>query len=420
MIFRIPRCFLRISYTFARLNTITMRILVLTKKFPYPLRDGESIAVSYLCRALKEAGCQLDLLSMNTSKHFFELDQLPADYDFFDHIYTVPVDNRIKAIDAGINLISGASYHLSRYDVKAFHEQLASILKANTYDVVQLETMFLTPYVKTIRKHSKAKIVLRSHNVEHEIWERQTEQLQKSLKRLYVKVQTQRLRKYELGHLNDYDLLMAITQRDLKRFRQKGLQTDAISVPIGLEMSAYNYPALDLKKRSFAYIGSMDWEPNQHGVQWLINEVWPKVIEIYPQAELHIAGRNMPEKFKQNKAKGLHIHGEVADAKDFITKHPFFVVPLFSGSGMRVKILEAMALGRAVISTSIGLEGIEAQPGTDVLLADEADQFAFDMIRLLAEPKLVQQLSAAAAQLVRTQYDNGRIAQSVLAAYRDL
>ncbi|HHJ49341.1 MAG TPA: glycosyl transferase family 1, partial [Phaeodactylibacter sp.] len=180
-----------------------MRILQLCKKFPWPARDGESVAVTHLSKALSQEGAEVSLLAMNTIKHRFEQNALPEALRHYAKVDKVPVDNRIKPLQALYNLVfSRESYHIRRFVVPAFAERLKKWLQEEEFDVVLLETLYLMPYVDVIRKYSKAKILLRSHNVEHEIWERIAANERNLLKRSYLEVLARRLKAYELEQLH--------------------------------------------------------------------------------------------------------------------------------------------------------------------------------------------------------------------------
>ncbi|MCB0575369.1 MAG: glycosyltransferase, partial [Saprospiraceae bacterium] len=200
-----------------------MRILQLCNKFPWPLKDGAAIASTYLAKAFAELGSEVTLLSMNTSKHWFDTATLPGDFNHYSAIQTVFVDNRIRPIPAFLNLFSEKSYHVERFADAGFAHALAGLLESQAFDIVQLESLYLTPFIPVIRKHSQALIVLRAHNVEHEIWERIAENAH-PLKRWYLQQITPRLKQYEIDHLNEYDLLVGISERDVEQFRTLGLQ----------------------------------------------------------------------------------------------------------------------------------------------------------------------------------------------------
>ena len=130
-----------------------MKVLQLCKKFPFPLKDGESIAVTHLSKALKEHGCQMTLLAMNTSKHFFDVNHLPDCFDHYESIHTVDIDNSIKVVDAFKNLFSKDSYHIQRFVSDDFRQKLKQILQQEQFDVVQLETLYLAPYIAVSYTH---------------------------------------------------------------------------------------------------------------------------------------------------------------------------------------------------------------------------------------------------------------------------
>ena len=171
-----------------------MKILQLSKKLPYPLRDGESVAVHALTTAMCAMGCEYTLLVMNTSKHPAILANLPANYTHYTAIHVVDVDTDVKMIDAFLNLFTSKSYNISRFDNPDFHQKLISLLQETAFDMVQLETLFLTPYIDTIRQYSQAKIVLRAHNVEYEIWERMARNESFLPKKYYLNLLVNRLK----------------------------------------------------------------------------------------------------------------------------------------------------------------------------------------------------------------------------------
>lgn len=404
-----------------------MKILQLCKKFPYPLKDGESIAVTYLSQALARAGCQLTLLSMNTTKQPFDIATLPTDYAHYEAIHLVDIDNRIKVVDAFLNLFSGQSYHIQRYVSAAFAEKLAELLQANDFDVVQLETLYLAPYISTIRANTKACIVLRSHNVEYEIWKRVMHNTSSLAKKWYLGLLTRRLKAFEVARLNEYDLLAAITARDLAFYRHLGCTLPACVVPIGLEMSRYTdilkKKRLEIGQNSqnqsptCSFIGSLDWLPNVEGVRWLLDKVWAMVVAEIPTAILHIAGRNTPDWLLDGHWPNVYILGEVEDAAEFIAEHDIMLVPLHSGGGMRVKILEGMALRRLIISTTLGIEGIGATHEQEALIADDEKAFAAQIIRAFSQEKERKSIANNARNFAIQKYDNQRIAEHLLAFY---
>lgn len=397
-----------------------MKILQLCKKFPYPLKDGESIAVTYLSNALHNLGCEISLLSMNTSKHYVDIAHLPVDFNHYKEIHVTSLDNSIKAFDAFKNLFSNESYHVSRFVSSDFKEKLISLLKENEYDVVQLETLYLAPYIDVIKQNSNALITMRAHNVEFEIWERITSNTKFLPKKWYLRYLTSKLKRYELAHLNKYDYLVAVSDRDLRKFKALGYKNGAISSPIGLDLKNYKNNITIKSQDDLCFIGALDWIPNMEGLMWFLDNVWPSLHKKFPDLKFHIAGRNTPDSLKNISLPNIVVHGEVADAVEFVDRYSMMIVPLFSGSGMRVKILEGMALGKVVITTLLGKEGIHAENDVHLLEADTPDAFISQIKGVLSGQKDKKILGDAAKRFVEDFYDHGINAKKLLEKYRSL
>lgn len=398
-----------------------MKVLILSKKFPYPLKDGESQAIHGLSKSLAELGCEVSLLAMNTSKHFFAGTELPEAMNHYREVRTVQVDNGLTAIDALKNLVRGTSYHISRFDQENVHNQLAKWLREGAFDVIQLETLYLSPYIPTIRRNSDAAVVMRSHNVEHEIWERCSANITWGPKRWYLRHLTAQLKEYEKQQLNQYDLLLPITKRDRDRFLSMGFRGSHYVLPIGLDAvcGQANYDSFR-RPLSLHFIGSLDWLPNLEGLQWFLHDVWPGVHRRFPDLKFHIAGRNMPASFHQLAMKNVVVHGEVESSCDFVSEHSVSIVPLLSGGGMRAKILEAMSLGRIVISTSIGLEGINAKHRRDLFVADTPAQFISALEDCFRRGRKLERIGRNATARFYRHYDRRTLAANLLERYHQL
>lgn len=395
-----------------------MKILQLCKKFPFPLKDGESIAVTYLSKALNELGSEITLLTMNTKKHYFNISELPEDYDHYQAIHFTDIDNKIKPIDAFINLFSEDSYHISRFISPAFEQKLIELLKAEKFDIVQIETVHLAPYISIICKYSDAKIAMRAHNVEFEIWQRIAENTRFFPKKWYLNHLTKKLKRYEIEQLAYYDMMVAITQRDLDFFKKLGYQNKGVVTPIGLDIADYHpdYRTFE-KEPSLSFIGALDWMPNFEGLMWFLENVWPLLSKKFPNLKFHIAGRHTPTSLMNLKMKNVTVYGEIPDAIKFINQHSIMVVPLLSGGGMRAKILEGMALGKVVLSTNLGLEGIEAKHKKDVLIADTPQAIVENITFAIKNKKHLRRIGQNAHEFIAENFDNLSIAKKLEKAY---
>jgi len=396
-----------------------MRFLQLTKKFPYPPYDGESLLISNFNKILKKNIEILDLLSFNTIKHYFDISKYPKEDNPYNNINEIFLDNRIKPKDAFINLFSSIPYNISRFVNKEFDSELIDMLIKKDYDYILMESVFLLPYVKTIRQNSRAKIILRSHNVEYEIWERIAKSSTNIPLKLYTSYLAKKLKKYEFSHINDIDILVTLTKRDKKKYTENGYKGKSMVVPAGI-ISETKPQELNLKDNlEISFLGSLDWMPNITGLNWFIKNVWQKIITGLPGSKLHIAGRNTPDTIYKVQNKNIIVHGEVPDSKEFLNTYPIMIVPLLSGGGMRLKILEALALGRIIITTSIGIEGIDAKDGKDVFIANTQKEF-IDKIKFChSRPDILKQISENAIALFQDKYNLNQMVNNFLKNIND-
>lgn len=173
-------------------------------------------------------------------------------------------------------------------------------------------------------------------------------------------------------------------------------------------------------KPVFFHLGSMDWLPNEEGVRWLLSAVWPRVLRKRPDARLDLAGIKMPDDLMALDMPGLQVKGRVKDALKYIGQRQVMLVPLFSAGGMRVKIVEGMAMGKAVVATPIGAEGIEVTDGRDILLARNATEFVDHIVALHDAPQRIEEIGAQARNLVADHYSDARIVGELIAFYQRL
>jgi glycosyltransferase involved in cell wall biosynthesis len=376
------------------------------------------MAVTFLAKALHKLGCQLSLLSMNTTKHPVEVEKIRSHLKHYEQVHYSKLDNEVKPLHAFLNLFSSDSYNISRFESAAFANKLQALLQHQTFDVIQLESLYLAPYINIIRKYSNARIFLRAHNVEHEIWDRIATNEEMALRRWYLEYSARKLKKYEIDQLDKIDFLLPISNLDDQKFRKLGFKGSSLAVPIGLDLLAFPYSEISTKgPLSVSFIGSLDWMPNIEGLDWFLHRVWPHLNIIFPSLSLHVAGRNCPDWIANLKMKNLFIKGEVEDSKTFLLQHPVTVVPLKSGSGMRAKIIESMALGRIVIASSLGLEGINAEDGKEVLIANHDEDYIRHFRFCYNHRNDLSAMGLQARQFAEKHCDYIEIGATVLKAY---
>jgi glycosyltransferase involved in cell wall biosynthesis len=398
-----------------------MRILQLCNKPPFPPIDGGSKAMHNLTRGLVAAGHDVKVLCISTPKNSLKLDELPKDYVESTRIESVFVDTSVNIVDAFTDLITADNYNISRFFSPDVDIRLIRLLSEEKFDVVQLESLFMTPYIPTLRRYSDARIVLRSHNLEHVIQDRIATGEKNILKRPYRKFLAKQLQEYEMAVLDRVDGVAAISPLDTEHFLEHGTRTPVATIPFAVAPEEY---VQDDRGRAgktiFFHLGSMDWLPNEEGVRWLLENVWPKVLKKRPNARLHLAGNKMPQDLLKHEQQGVTIKGRVKDALAYMQTRQVMVVPLFSAGGMRVKIIEGMALGKAVIATPIGAEGIEHTEGLNILIARNATEFAAHIIAMDEDPDYMRMLGDEARKLVVDSYSDARIVQDLIAFYQRL
>ncbi len=394
-------------------NLTEVKILQITKKFPWPVKDGEVIGIINLTIGFASQGHDLTVLSLNTKKHYFPPEQLPVNIKKLARFIAVDIDTSVKPLPALLNLFSNKSYNIERFYSPMFEKEIAKLLQKETFDIILLEGIYLMRYIDVIRKNTKTKVLLRPQNVEFVIWQRLYETESNILKRQYLKLLAKRMKRFETDVMNKADIMIPVSETDMQIFLQEGCNLPHTSIPTG-----YVFDKLDdiagNGENAVAFIGGMDWMPNREGVEWFIQQVWPQVLAKLPDAKFYLAGRNFPEAIKTLQVKGLVIVGEVEDAKQFISSKTISIVPLFAGSGMRVKIVEAMALGRAIVSTSVGAESLAYTDAENILIADDSAGFAKAVINLLRDKNMRNKLGGNAQKLITEKYDNRKICAAIL------
>lgn len=389
-------------------NNRPLRILVLCNKMPYPSNDGGTIATLNMIMGLASQGNEVDVLAMQTQKHNFPLEKLAPELTQNINWHSVWIDTDIKIGKLISNLFfSNKPYNAERFVSEEFSKKLIWLLQ-NDYDIVQLEGLYLSCYIPTIRKCSKSAISMRAHNVEWQIWQRMAETEGNLLKKIYKKILSTRIRNLELSTLKDIDLLVPITKNDAEKLPFKAECT--FVAPTGIEPQKFvcnNAPEID---KSFFYIGALDWEPNQEAILWFVKNVWNDIQRQHPEWAFHIAGRNAPDSFAHELKKYPIVYeGQVASAQKFIDKHNIMIVPLLSGSGMRIKIIEAMAHSRCVITTTIGAEGIDAENGKQIIIGDTADELKAQILKVIEKPEMADSIAQNAYSFTNEHFNNRQI-----------
>jgi len=277
-----------------------MKILQIANKAIYP-PDGGSLAILSLSKGYIKNGHQVHLLNMVTHKHMNNFDFIEDDYKESLIISGVKINSRISIIKLLINLFFSTKAYISeRFFSADFKQELISLLKNESFDILQFEGLYGLQYINFIRELFNGKILYRPHNLEYLIWKRNSIESTSKLKKIYFNIISRRLKKLEERLINTYDFLIPITQNDADLYTELGNKRPFIVAPFGIDIhkiQLYGHKPSNELTRNINYIGALDWIPNQQGLLWLIDKCLPIIIESLPNVKLNVAGRNSSKWF---------------------------------------------------------------------------------------------------------------------------
>lgn len=400
-----------------------MKVLQICHKMPNPPSDGGAQAIHNTTLGFLKSGIDLKVLSMNPTRNQIDIGSLSEDYLKRTKFEAVVVDTKVKPLQILFNFFKKESYFIERFKSNAFELKLKSLLSDNEYDVIQLEHLYLFLYVDLIRSHSKAKIVYRPQNVEYVIWERFLEKVQNPLKRYFLKIATKRLKKFEMENSSKADGIITLTPDDLKIIGSFTPNKPSLDIPMGFVFDDLNeFDASEQFENFpiFYHLGSMDWMPNEEAIDWFVNEISDLAIQKMPDIKIHLAGRNMQDRFFKKQHSNLIVEGEITDAINYQKDKAIMIVPLLSGSGIRAKIVEGIALGKTIITTTIGAQGINYIEGENLLIADTPQEFVEQMYRCYSSKELCMKIGVNAQELAKEEYHYVSNAKRIVSFYNTL
>jgi polysaccharide biosynthesis protein PslH len=397
-----------------------MRILYICNKSPYPPNEGGSLGMYVFIKGMIEAGNQVKVLAFNTNKSYVDPAEIPKSFQEQTGIEFVDLDLTVKPMDAFLNLFSGKSFHIQRFYSEEFRKKLVQILTNEDFDIVQVEYLPMAVYSEVIREHSKARIIFRSHNIEHLIWKRIAANTKNPLKKWYLAHLTRKLKKFELSTLELFDGVTTVSHIDAAFFNSLGFSVPILNVPFGVDVRKYELLETDSDFPSLFHIGAMNWIPNEEGIKWFLDHCWSRIHLKFPQLKIYLAGRQMPDWLIKCSLPNVLVLGEVPDAQEFMRSKAIMIVPLFSGSGIRVKIVEGMALGRPVITTEVGAEGIEFTEGKHLLIANDPDEFLSAIERCISDRNFCDQMGKNARKLIEEKHNMPQIIGKLEDFYRQV
>jgi glycosyltransferase involved in cell wall biosynthesis len=298
---------------------------------------------------------------------------------------------------------------LWKWRVPEVRECVAGLMASGCIDVCVADFLFA---VNNVPLGGPTPTVLFEHNVEYLIWKRLCDLETVPWRRAVLAVEWRKLRAREAAACRDADLTIAVSEHDRDRLAALAPCAAITWIPTGVDINYFN-PAMNCERPNhMVFSGSMDWHPNEDAVGYFMNEILPLVRAEVPDASFTIVGRNPTEQVRQAAASaGASVTGTLDDIRPAIADAALCVVPLRAGSGTRLKIFEALAMGKAVVSTTVGAEGLSIEPGTHFVAADGARPFADAVIALLKDPQRRQRIGAAGRSLVEDRYSWAQVAR---------
>lgn len=379
------------------------KILYIADVFPYPTISGGKIRTYNLLKIISENN-KVDFMCLSDEKvdndYRLHVEKICRSVDIFNNA----IKNKFKRL---MNFISLKSDKIFLNYSKDLDEKLSLMLKKNKYDIIFIDSLFLYKYI--IKKNidrSNCRIILDIHNVENEILYRTMKEARGIIVKIYSLMEHYNIKRFERFSIKDSDLSIVVSERDKKKYlEQINVSYDKICViengfNCNVNTSCLN---LDSNEKYLLFVGSLWYRPNYDGLDWFIENVWDDMLKIYPNFKLKIIGKYRNEDKKIEK-KNIEYLGFVDDLSSFYNNCFASIVPLFIGSGTRLKILEAFSYRCPVISTDIGCEGLDVSNKEDILIANNKEEF-IKSIEILNNSEEQQKLVNNAYNLIKKKYD---------------
>jgi sugar transferase (PEP-CTERM/EpsH1 system associated) len=393
-----------------------VRILVVAPYPPYPPRFGGAARIYHLLRVLARDH-RITLLSFASPDEAAEMGPLA---DLGIEVHTVPRaparSPRRKRLYQLRSLVGRTYSHYSLWSPR-MAAGLDGLLSRRRFDVVQLEFGDLAGSYAVAPGPLR---VLDEHNVEYRFMERLERQERSRLRRLFYRLEARKLRDDELAACRRADAILTTSDVDRATLAPDVGATPIRVVPNGVDTTFFTPGPPGNGRPRLVFTGAIDYQPNTDAVLHFCAEIWPRVRRAAPEATLAIVGKDPPPAVLALAGEGVTVTGTVPDVRPWMQSATAFVVPLRTGGGTRLKILEALASGRAVVSTSLGCEGLEVTPGRDILVADEPAAFADAVLRCVGDPALRARLGAAGRALVEERYRWEAIGANLADFYQEL
>jgi glycosyltransferase involved in cell wall biosynthesis len=326
-------------------------------------------------------------------------------------IYTAALDATVlhQSLDYLRCLPKAAPFAVTKFTHPLVQKTLQQWLEEGRFDVAVCDFLSAT---LNFPRELKAPTVLFQHNVESSLWQRMARTETNPIKKLSFMVESAKMTRYERASLRKFHHIIAVSEHDKQQMLETDPTCEITVVPTGVDTQKFSVaPPSSVNPPRIVFTGSMDWEPNIDAIQYFCEQIWPGILAEFPTAVFQIVGRNPHAKVQRLASSSVQVTGTVPSVSDYLRDASVVIVPLRIGGGTRLKIFEAMAMGKALVSTSIGAEGLDVESGRDLILADDAASFTNSILLLLRDAELRRRYEVAAVKLA-SQYDWSRIVEA--------
>ncbi|MCZ6703358.1 MAG: glycosyltransferase family 4 protein [Ignavibacteria bacterium] len=357
-----------------------MRILQLATQIPYPPTDGGKLSVFGITKYLSKRAHEIEFVSYCNK---YPDDEVINGLKEYCNPHFVVADTRNNILKAAINLFSEIPYNASKYKTNQLKFFLDGFLKEEEFDIIHIDHLFLGWTVDIIRSNSDAPIVLRSQNLEMDIMKRFTAAQKNIIIKKFAELQYHKFKKFEPQTCSKFNMCIMISDEDKNSLHSINPSLNVKAIPAGIDEDLLSFKKKEVIPYSLVHIGHTDWYPNYDGLFWFCKNVMINIIQTFPQLKLFIYGGGNTYKFPiPDKLKNNVINkGFVDDLWSELQDKALAIVPLRIGGGIRIKILELLATGTNIITTSIGKEGIDITDGKEIIVADDTQMFKEKIIQ---------------------------------------
>lgn len=392
------------------------RILALTSRVPWPPREGHQLRSYHLLDALASRH-EVHLLSClrgdDDSDASVPLRDKLAGFETFP----IPVERSRAALARALlqGVATRTPFVVAKYAVPALRRRVAEL--AGNFDLVHVDML---PLMAHVPDGCAAGIVLNAHNVEHRLLEARAGVEPRFAARIYLRSQVAKLRAFERDACRRASAVLACSEDDALQLRGMAPATPVHVVPNGVDLEHNRPDGTPVDPARMVFVGQMGWFPNRDGVEWFLAEILPRIVKHRADARFVLVGKHAGLDVPDALRGHVVLAGFVPDVRKPVLESSVYVVPLRAGSGTRLKVLEAMALGKAIVTTRVGAEGIELEPGRDALFADDAEGFAQTVLSLFDDPARAAALESSARHAAERRYGWTAIGDAMLDVYAKL